>query len=792
MAEYKQAYNSDGAEINFKTQAESVYFKDGNSLPKELDDLEDRLSGSSTKISTVQYAASSEFIENNNWDQYINNNAWQDTIPSLDSSKPFLYLKITFTNEDTLITFAGSLGKSGEAGVGIEWVYRATALDSDAIIEGLKKELAASMDDKYQNPGKIPTNWTDSLPEPTVELPIVFGARRIYKNGTWGQWSAPIIVARKFTITDGENTFLKKTEKDTAQKRITFKDGITTYGNVDFNNQDGATNTTQINTKLDVTGDAYFKNLTVSGQAHFSTLILDEIKAAGGTYLFSVANPFTVKKVEKEDKGYKVWWKAESENSLNTWAANDYAICAQWNNVTKGTTTDACNKYYWAKVVEASQETAGYYGEVDGDYCHWIIISDTDKDGDGIPEIGDNIAQLGNSSDTNRQSAIVISSYHWIDAKVECPAFVQYTGINSFSLEGCIRNKIDKGGTTLKGNFSSENNETFVTEGGIKTTVTNIINSDSSGIAFYTKDQITDAGLTITPKEGITLDANKTTITGDLNIKGLITDSISYIDESAQQSYKDALIPIDMKTTKSIEVSPGSDYTPIVLLPMYNDQTIVNKTSTDSGLTIPGYTQSGTHLIIRNPFNPKYSLWDTVDDTYWAYKEDANGNPTGDRVNIMRQVVVICADPRILNQSNYYYENNEEKATISPFTLTDYAGGVYFNGRRGRFICLLPGQQIELTSTVKTENNTSYLSWYVSGENLSGLTVNMSFTPNDNNQKELVASYVTFPSGSIWGVDTGTNYQDTIFGYSKLAPESTLTWPVYWDESTGYPYLTVF
>jgi hypothetical protein len=260
----KQAY-ANNTEIDFKTQAESVYFPDETTLPKALDDLEKRLNGSITKIDKVYYAASSEFIKNNDWDSYSINDAWKETMPDLNSTQPYLYLKILFTNGDSIITFAGSLGKSGEAGVGIEWVYRATALDSDAVIVELKKELATSMDDKYQNPGVVPTNWAASLPEPTEGLPVVFGARRIYKNGNWEAWSAPIIVARKFTITDGENTFLKKKEEDTAQKRITFKDGITTEGNVNFNNKEGETNKTQINTTLDVTGEAYFKNLTVSG-----------------------------------------------------------------------------------------------------------------------------------------------------------------------------------------------------------------------------------------------------------------------------------------------------------------------------------------------------------------------------------------------------------------------------------------------------------------------------------------------------------------------------------------------
>ena len=777
MANYKQACVSDGAPVYFLTPAGAVYFEEtteaGETEKISLPDKIESLSTSNAGIKKVQYAASSSWIPSQNWQNQTANPAWQDSMPDLNSDKPYLYLKILFNDESSIVTFAGSLGKSGEAGIGIEWVYRATVTDTDAIIKLIGDELVASIDDNYQKSGVVPDNWSDSLPEPTEGLPVVFGARRIYKNGTWEKWLAPIIVARKFTIADGENTFLKKTEEDTAQKRITFKDGITTEGNVEINNKEGETNTTQINTSLNVTGDANFKNINVSGQAHFSTLVLDEIKAAGGTYLFSVANPFTVKKFEEVDKGYKVWWKAESENSYNTWVADDYAICAQWDNVKTGPTTDACNKYYWAKVVEASPEKAGYYGEVDGDYCHWIIISKEDKDGDGIPAVGDNIAQLGNSSDTARQSAIVISSYHWVDSNVSCPAFVQYTGIKSFSLADCIRNKIDKNGTTLKGNFSSENNGTFVTTDGIAETIETQIRSAVGELKFLTQSQTKSAGLIIDIDKGITLEASKTTINGDLNLKGLLTDSISQIDNSIYAHGNSVVIPIDMNTVKSVEVSPnGTEMPPIVLLPMYDDQTIVDKTSTDSGLTIPGYTQSGTHLIIRNPFNPAYSLWNVDSNTLWDT----------DRETIMKQLIVICVDPRLLKESNYH---DDSKAYINPSAMEDYAGGVYFNGRRGRFICLLPGQQIELISTIKTIDGKSYLSWYGSGSNIEGFSQDFKFVSDA--APNVAVSYTKLPSNSGWGTTTGI-YEDAIFGYPKLA--SSGQWEVNWAQS-NYPSLIV-
>lgn len=55
-------------------------------------------------------------------------------------------------------------------------------------------------------------------------------------------------------------------------------------------------------------------------------------------------------------------------------------------------------------------------------------------DGDILPEEGDEISMLGNRNDSNRQSAIYISSYNSMDIDLKAPFIAHYKGINDFSL----------------------------------------------------------------------------------------------------------------------------------------------------------------------------------------------------------------------------------------------------------------------------------------------------------------------------------------------------------------------
>lgn len=296
----------------------------------------------------------------------------------------------------------------------------------------------------------------------------------------------------------------------------------------------------------------------------------------------------------------------------------------------------------------------------------------------------------------------------------------------------------------------------------------------------------------------ITLDAKKTTVTGDLTVQGIITDSTSYVDvDGTLWSPNDVgelvntkknlmttggcvFAPIDMNTIKSLQIQTAdpsalgaTGITPspaLVTLPMYDAVDL------GCGITIPAYRRSGTHVLIRNGFSLAYGMW--AKSASWG---DANNKYTELRQNIANAAVYICTDPRLLSLDNYKYaspnitpdgqDDNGASATAEWFK-----GGCFLNGRRGRWIALLPGQEIELVSVItmwKTGTNTAvpYLAWYVvGGSNIDWLDKLISIRPDDsayNGYEGYFEQEIT--GGQNFGVGSLDKYRDAFFGPRQLS-----------------------
>lgn len=304
-------------------------------------------------------------------------------------------------------------------------------------------------------------------------------------------------------------------------------------------------------------------------------------------------------------------------------------------------------------------------------------------------------------------------------------------------------------------------------------------------------------GIDIT-NERITLDAKKTTVTGDLTVQGIITDSTSYVDvDGTLWSPNDVgelvntkknlrtvdggvFAPIDMTTIKSLQIqtadpsalgATGINPSPaLVTLPMYDAVNL------GCGVTIPAYRRSGTHVLIRNGFSLAYGMW--AKSASWG---DANNKYTALRQNIANAAVYICTDPRLLALDNYKYAT----PTITPDGQDDngasataewFKGGCFLNGRRGRWIALLPGQEIELVSVItmwKTGTNTAvpYLAWYVvGGSNIDWLDKLISIRPTDsayNGYDGYFEQEIT--GGQNFGVGSIDKYRDAFFGPRQLS-----------------------
>lgn len=201
--------------------------------------------------------------------------------------------------------------------------------------------------------------------------------------------------------------------------------------------------------------DATLETLTVTKSAHFFELIIDQIKSTQGQIIITPANAKFDKVDSAPSSYYRCYWKNEDGDKQigNVFEVNDQVVC-QTFNVTTGTSYDASNKYYWALVINTGST------EIDGEQYHYIDISKTDKHNasNGVPEVGDEVAQLGNRNRTDRQAAIIISAYNsqFLDSEIVAPSIVQYSGINNFTLATHRTNVISKGFNQFKGKFSTE------------------------------------------------------------------------------------------------------------------------------------------------------------------------------------------------------------------------------------------------------------------------------------------------------------------------------------------------
>ena len=215
--------------------------------------------------------------------------------------------------------------------------------------------------------------------------------------------------------------------------------------------------------------------LTVTKQAHFFELVIDKIKSNAGQVILSAANA-TIDKVSQVTGGYKLWWRREDPEThkkiANDFAVNDQIRC-QTFNVEVGSNNEVANKYYWMLVTQTGRQMTQLDDELTE--CNYIEVSDTDKDGTSIPEVGDEIVQLGNRTDTSRQNAIILSACASLDPNVQAPSIVQYKNINSYTLNGKIYNQIAANGNNFTGNFQ-------VITGNTTTDVKDLVNGDLPNI----------------------------------------------------------------------------------------------------------------------------------------------------------------------------------------------------------------------------------------------------------------------------------------------------------------------
>lgn len=183
-------------------------------------------------------------------------------------------------------------------------------------------------------------------------------------------------------------------------------------------------------------GDSYLEvdRLLVRKAAEFVKLVIRELQSVGGEIVLSPAS-MKINKVDFLKKGtllpeygtaplrYDVYrcsflTKRGDEEITNPFAVNDLVRC-QTFNIKEGTTANAKNKYYWRRVTA-----------VGTDYIDILALSGGNY-GDSQPEVGDELVQMGNTTDAARQSVLYLSAYG-----SDSPSIKLYKGVNDYTLDG--------------------------------------------------------------------------------------------------------------------------------------------------------------------------------------------------------------------------------------------------------------------------------------------------------------------------------------------------------------------
>lgn len=261
--------------------------------------------------------------------------------------------------------------------------------------------------------------------------------------------------------------FLRSDEEDTAEKRITFAEGLSSEAASTFKKlltllggltlSDGIHGITDegvatlkkmvsaafkpgvggkgfmLGDTYGTTTDSYLEvdRLLVRKAAEFVKLVIRELQSVGGEIVLSPAS-MKVSNVESIPKGsacpgyesgapYEMTrcyflQKVGDREIVNQFVENDLVRC-QTFNIKTGTSESARNRYYWRRV-----------HAVGSDY---IDVVNNSGEGTDQPAAGDELVQMGNTTDVARQSVLYLSAYG-----DDSPSIKLYKGVNDYTLDG--------------------------------------------------------------------------------------------------------------------------------------------------------------------------------------------------------------------------------------------------------------------------------------------------------------------------------------------------------------------
>ena len=227
--------------------------------------------------------------------------------------------------------------------------------------------------------------------------------------------------------------FLRKDSPDTAQELITFLKGIA-IGDGYGIDKDGVAQLERLvmgNFVKDNSGASIYQD--EQGQWHVEgdvfhvrkKLTAEEVEIMKTSHIkgkvVNSAGGFVISRIEKVSGAWRCYFRqqdAEGRRVYNSMRVDDLALCETFNLIDAG---GQLSNHYWHRHVVA----------VGTDYVD--IADNTQADdyasGSDEPQVGDEVVQLGNITDKDRQSAIIQSA-----AGEGSPYFKIIKGINSFTL----------------------------------------------------------------------------------------------------------------------------------------------------------------------------------------------------------------------------------------------------------------------------------------------------------------------------------------------------------------------
>ena len=275
-------------------------------------------------------------------------------------------------------------------------------------------------------------------------------------------------VIKNFTLP----RFLRKDVADEAKGHITFWQGLTALVKSFFN---GIENNGNFRNKGDITnsGNIMTNNLTVTGKATFFELEIQKAKAAGGMSVNS-AGSFHIDAVVDTKDGFVCYQRAEKDGVklLQTCEPKDQMMCSNGMNslpiqgsgdqTNDGKPHAIGNHYYWRLATEAPKEVVMHTIEGKEEKCLKLVLSKTDRHklknenpqniGD-IPKVGDDLVQVGNRDNKERQSVMMSCAYNSFDPDLKPSYWAHYMGVNDYDISKHRYTWFAANGSQVTGNF---------------------------------------------------------------------------------------------------------------------------------------------------------------------------------------------------------------------------------------------------------------------------------------------------------------------------------------------------